>query len=249
MKLIRAVLFLFILSSVFACNTRQVSADLVILGGKIYTVNDRQPVVDAVAVKDGRILFAGSEEEARRFAIRDAKVVDLQGRIMTPGFIEGHGHMMGVGYNEVELDLMAVKSYDELVDQVKRAVEKAKPGDWIVGRGWHQDKWDHLPENMVKGFQTHHLLSAASPENPVFLRHASGHAALANAKAMEIAGVNQLSVERVQAGLTMEGGEIIRDALGNPTGIFNETAMRVIDQHIPENTASSDTKAFELALV
>jgi hypothetical protein len=166
---------------------------------------------------------------------------------MIPGFIEGHGHIMGVGYNEMELDLMAVKSYDELVDKVREAAAKAKPGEWILGRGWHQDKWDQRPERMVKGFQTHHLLSEASPDNPVFLSHASGHAALANAKAMEIAGVNQLSVEQGTS-FSGEGGEIIRDELGNPTGIFNERAMGIIRSHIPANSASSHAQAFELAL-
>lgn len=241
--------FLFALSAfiVAGCHKGGDRADLLIFGGKIYTVHDKQPTVEAVVVKDGRILYAGDEERARQFVAAETKMIDLEGRTMTPGFIEGHGHLMGVGYNEMELDLMAVKSYEELVDEVKDAVAKAQPGEWIVGRGWHQDKWDHLPKNMVKGFQTHHLLSAVSPDNPVFLRHASGHAALANARAMEIAGVNPLSPEK---GKDAEGsgGEIIRDALGNPTGIFNERAMGIIAQHIPDDSDSSRVRALEFAL-
>ncbi len=231
-----------------ACASKQEPADLIITGGRIYTVNDQQPFVDGVAVRNGKIVFVGTEEGARAFEGSSTRIIDLQGRIMTPGFIEGHGHMMAVGYNELDLDLMAVKNYEELVLEVQKAVAKAKPGEWILGRGWHQDKWDRRPDKMVKGFQTHELLSAVSPDNPVFLRHASGHAALANAKAMELAGVNQLSAENLQSALTGEGGEIIRDELGNPTGIFNEHAMSLISRYIPENTSSRDAQALKLAL-
>ena len=238
------ILLLFVLT---ACQSRKEVADLVILGGKIYTMNDSDPVVEAVAVKGQKIIFAGNKNEGREHIGDNTRVIDLRGRVMTPGFVEGHGHIMGIGYNELELDLMAVKSYDELIGKVKEAVARAEPGQWILGRGWHQDKWDRLPDKMVKGFQTHHLLSEVSPDNPVFLRHASGHAALANARAMEIAGVNQLSLEKSknQSG---DGGEIIRDEFGNPTGIFNERAMSVIAGHIPGNTIATDSEALKLAL-
>ena len=116
-------------------------------------------------------------------------------------------------------ELTQVKNYEELVEKVKEAVSKAQPGQWILGWGWHQDKWDKKPEKLIKGFQTHALLSSVSPQNPVFLWHASGHAAFTNAMAMKIAGVNLLSVEKLTRDLG-EGGEIIRDELGNPTGIF-----------------------------
>lgn len=245
--MIRIYWLLIVSILVSGCGQHREHADLVFRGGNIYTVNTEQPVVDAVAVRDGRIVFAGSSEEASAFIAERTRVVDLKGRTMTPGFIEGHGHIMGVGYSALELDLMAVKSYEELVEQVKQAVSRAQPGEWILGRGWHQDKWEALPDKMVKGFQTHHLLSAVSPDNPVFLRHASGHAALANAKAMEIAGVNHL-IENLRPAGDEEGGEIVRDELGNPTGIFNERAMGVISEHIPENTSSRDREALELAL-
>lgn len=243
--------FFIIVSTIgIACGCRQPHgrADLVILGGRIYTVDGQQPVVEAVAVKDNIIAFAGDEREARRYADEKTRIIDLEGKTMTPGFIEGHAHMMAVGYNELELDLMNVKSYEELVEEVRKAVSKSKPGEWILGRGWHQDKWDHSPKVMVKGFQTHGPLSSVSPDNPVFLRHASGHAAIANAKAMEIAGVNQLSTERLEEVIPEEGGEIIRDALGNPTGIFTERAMSLIATHIPENSPERDAEALALAL-
>ena len=248
MNNIRRIFVLLLFPLVISCYRPQEQADLVISGGTIYTMNEERPTVESVAVKGNKIIFTGTAEEARSFVGRETKVIDLQGKTMTPGFIEGHAHIMGIGYNALELDLMEVRSYEELVELVKQAVQKAKPGQWILGRGWHQDKWDRLPETMVKGFQTHHLLSAVSPDNPVFLRHASGHAALANAKAMEIAGVNQLSKEMPGSEISGDGGEIICDALGNPTGIFNERAMGIIHEHIPANTSDTDAQALELAL-
>lgn len=229
-----------------SCSSRQ-PADMVIRGGVIYAMDDSSPKVEAVAVEGDRIVFAGSGSDADEFIGKETQVIELSGKTMIPGFIEGHGHIMGLGYNELNLNLADVRSYDELVDRVKAAVAKSEPGQWIVGRGWHQDKWDKKPDKMVKGFQTHELLSAASPENPVFLDHASGHAGFANAKAMQIAGVNQLSVERLEKDLG-EGGEIIRDPLGNPTGIFNERAQYLIERNIPVSTAESDEQALSLAL-
>lgn len=240
-------LFLILIAlTVFSCSSKK-PADMLITGGIIYTMDKANPVVEAVVVNADTIVFAGSEQQAREWAGEQTHIIDLKGSTMIPGFIEGHGHFIGVGYNELDLDLMNVKSYDELVQKVSEAVAKAQPGQWILGRGWHQDKWDVKPEKMVKGFQTHELLSKVSPDNPVFLRHASGHAAIANAKAMELAGVNQLSKENLK-NVGGEGGEIIRDELGNPTGIFNERAMSLIAQHIPDNNADRDAQAFNLAV-
>ncbi len=238
-------IILLVAIGLFSCNDKK-PADLLITGGKIYTMNNAQAVVEAVVVNADTIVFSGAEKEAREWVGENTKIIDLKGNTMIPGFIEGHAHFMGIGYSEINLDLMNVKSYDELVAKVKDAVAKIQPGQWILGRGWHQDKWNVKPDKMVKGFQTHELLSSVSPNNPVLLYHASGHAAFANAKAMEIAGVNLLSKEKLknQAG---EGGEIIRDELGNPTGIFNELSMSLFTAHIPESDSVKDRQAFELA--
>lgn len=229
----------------FSCAKKS-PADLIVSGGKIYTMNPAQPEVEAVAVTGTKIVFAGSQQDAMSYRGDNTQLIDLQGKTMTPGLIEGHGHIMGLGYNELNLNLSDVKSYEELVERVKIAVSKAQPGQWIVGRGWHQDKWVTKPSKMFKGFQTHHLLSEVSPDNPVYLRHASGHAGFANAKAMQIAGVNQLSVEKLESDLG-EGGEVIRDNLGNPTGIFNERADILISKFIPDN-AETDAQALSLAM-
>ncbi len=239
--------FFLILVIATACGKKIEPADMVIFGGKIYTVNDQEPEVEAVAIKEGIIVAAGAEAEVSKRIGKKTRVINLEGKTMIPGFIEGHGHFMGVGYNALNLDLMDAKSYEEIVQRVADAVSKAQPGQWILGRGWHQDKWDSLPANMVKGFQTHEQLSAVSPNNPVFLSHASGHAAFANAKAMEIAGLNQLSTEKMSSEEVV-GGEVIRDELGNPTGIFNERAQGLIRKYIPENNAETDARALEMAV-
>ena len=247
MKMMKAFIYLLLVALVLSCSPDKEPADVVILGGKIYTVNEKQPTVEAVVVKNDKIEFAGTEKEAREWIGDSTQVIDLKGKTMTPGFIEGHGHLMGVGNNELNLDLMGVKSFEEIVEKVRVAVSLAKPGQWILGRGWHQDKWDTKPNDMVKGFPSHHLLSKVSPDNPVFLSHASGHMSLANAKAMEIAGVNQLSIESLNKN-SVQGGEIIRDEHGNPTGLFNENAEDIIAKFIPEADEERLTQAFELAM-
>jgi predicted amidohydrolase YtcJ len=240
--------FLLVFILISACSSPQKEeATLLIYGGPIYTVDTTQSTVEAVATKDNLILFAGSLEEAEAFKGEKTQLIDLEGRTMTPGLIEGHGHFMGLGYNEMNLDLMNTTSYQEIVDAVAERVKTAAPGEWITGRGWHQSKWDEMPEETVKGFQTHDLLSSVSPDNPVYLRHASGHAGFANAKAMELSGLTLLPQEGIDV-LEVEGGEVIRDALGRPTGVFNERAQTLITRNIPESTPETDRKAFELAV-
>jgi len=246
MKKIQFIILTGLALAVLSCNSGTESADLVIHGGTIYTVNEAQPTVEAVVVIGDKIAFTGTEKEARTWMDENTKVIDLQGKTMTPGFIEGHAHFFGVGYFELDLDLTNAKNYDEVVEKVREAALQAQPGQWILGRGWHQDKWDARPVKEVKGFQTHEKLSEVSPNNPVMLEHASGHAIQVNAKAMEIAGVNQLSKESLQA-VTAEGGEIIRDENGNPTGIFNELAMSLIYKHVPVADDERDLRAIELA--
>jgi predicted amidohydrolase YtcJ len=231
----------------FSCSEKKTPADLIIRGGTIYTVEDSNPTVEAVAVTGDKIVYAGDLAGLAKFEGEKTEVIDLQGKTMTPGFIEGHGHFMGLGFSELNLDLSTVESYEEMVALVKEAVAKTPPGQWIVGRGWHQDKWTTKPEKVIKGFPTHQLLSAVSPNNPVFLRHASGHAGFANAKAMQLAGVNQLSVEKLGKNMG-EGGEILVDELGNPTGLFNERAQTLIGEVIPETSEETASQALELAI-
>ncbi len=246
-KTFRSALLICCLILASCSGPNKTAATLLIYGGPIYTVDSTQTKVEAVAIHADTIVFAGKLTDAEEYKNDQTQIIDLKGKTMTPGLIEGHGHFMGLGYNELNLDLMNTTSYQEIVDAVAAEVKKVQPGEWITGRGWHQSKWDQLPEDAVNGFQTHYKLSEVSPDNPVFLRHASGHAAFANAKAMEIAGLEILSKDGVDK-FEVEGGEVMRDGLGRPTGIFNERAMTLIAQHIPETTPEKNKKAFELAV-
>lgn len=248
LKRIQLYCSLALLITIFSCTTKnQEYATMLIYGGTIYTVDSASETVEAVATKGNKILFAGTLEEAELYKNEDTEMLDLNGKTMTPGLIEGHGHFMGLGYNELNLDLMNTTSYQAIVDAVAERVKTAKPGEWITGRGWHQSKWDSMPSNVVHGFQTHHLLSEVSPDNPVYLRHASGHAGFANEKAMEVAGLINLALDGIKT-YEVEGGEVLVDASGKPTGVFNERAQTLITQHIPERTPESDNKAFQLAI-
>ncbi|MEH6748087.1 MAG: amidohydrolase [Maribacter arcticus] len=237
-----------ILIMITACSgPKKEAATLLIYGGPIYTVDSVQTIVEAVVTKDSIILFAGNLEEAEKYKNEQTQVIDLKGKTMTPGLIEGHGHFMGLGNAELEIDLLNTTSYQEIIDIVAEAVKKVEPGEWIIGGGWHQSKWDSLPADAVNGFQTHDLLSAVTPNNPVYLSHASGHAGFANAKAMEIAGLQILSKEGIDK-FEIEGGEVMRDKTGRLTGIFNERAQRLIYQHIPQDSPEKKAKAFDLAV-
>ncbi len=241
-------LLLVVIFTVFSCqpNEKTAPANSIFYNGIIHTVDANNTKPEAIAVRAGKIVFVGSLEEANDYKGDSTLMIDLEGKTMTPGFIETHGHLMGLGYNELNLNLMGIKNYDEMIDLVAEAVEKAEPGEWILGRGWHQSKWDKQPDKLVKGFQTHDKLSAVSANNPVFLRHASGHAAFANAKAMEIAGVNQLAIEGNIP--EIEGGEVITDENGNPTGIFSERATSLINKYIPEEDEERNNTALALAI-
>lgn len=223
----------------FGCTSEK--ADMVINNGIIYTMDDFYPLAEAVAIRDGKIIAVGSEYAVGSYIGSETKILDLNGKTMVPGLIEGHGHFMGLGYAKMRLDLSTVNNYDELVDMVADAVIDAEPGEWILGRGWHQSKWDPEPVPLVKGFQTHEKLSKVSPDNPVWLTHASGHAAFGNAKAMEIAGVTA----ETEFGF---GGEIIKDLQGNPTGVFNERAQGLISKHVEFEGEESSQRALELAV-
>ncbi|MCL7971152.1 MAG: amidohydrolase [marine benthic group bacterium] len=229
------------LLSAWACQPKAETpetADLILRGGRVVTVDPRIPEAEAVAIRGDRIVSVGSEADIEAFRGDETEVIELDGRLAIPGFIEGHGHLLGLGTARLQLDLMPTTSYQDLIDLVEEAVAAAEPGDWIVGRGWHQSKWDPVPDPAVRGFQTHDALSAVSPENPVLLRHASGHASFANALAMELAGVTAETVDP-------PGGEIIQDASGQPTGIFVETAANLVASAYTASRESMTTEELE----
>ena len=199
----------------------EIPADLVLLDGKVVTVDDNVPDGEAIAMKGDTILAVGSNREIRAYVGSETEVIDLDGLLAIPGIIESHAHFTGIGNSKMQLDLMDVSNWEEIVSMVETVVGDASTGELIRGRGWHQEKWDHTPEQNVDGVPTHDALSAVSPDNPVVLTHASGHAAFANAKAMEMAGITR----RTRA---PSGGEIVLDANGEPIGMFRETAQGLL---------------------
>ena len=218
------------------------AADLVITGGKIITVDDANPEVEALAAKDGKIIALGSAEEIAAHVGESTRVVELaEGQVAIPGFIEGHGHFMGLGDFRSQLDLRSATSWQDIVDQVAAAAAELPAGSWIRGRGWHQDKWSAPPEPNLEGFPLHASLSDAAPDHPVLLTHASGHALFANAKAMELAGIDGATPDP-------QGGEILHDAAGAPTGLFRETAQSLIHAARGEGPSVDElTRAARLA--
>jgi predicted amidohydrolase YtcJ len=208
-------------------------ATLVLMNGKIVTVDANPAEAQAIAVGGDRIVAIGSTADIKRHIGTGTEVIDLKGQLAIPGFIEGHGHFTGVGEAQLNLNLMKVQSWDEIVAMVEKAAKTAKPGQWIYGRGWHQEKWTKKPEPNVEGFPTHESLSRVSPNNPVVLTHASGHASFANAKAMELSGVTGKTANP-------EGGDFLKDASGNPTGLFRETASRLIRRGTGEPRRTDD---------
>ena len=198
------------------------TASLVLRNGRFVTLDPARPEAEAIAVAGDRILAVGTDAEIARVTGPATRVIDLQGRFAMPAFVEGHAHFMGVGEAKMHLDLMRVKNWDEVIGMVAAAVKTARPGQWIVGRGWHQEKWDRVPPGAVEGFPVHEALSRVSPDHPVLLEHASGHASFANARAMALAGVTAATPNP-------PGGEILHDAKGQPTGIFRETASGLVE--------------------
>ena len=214
------------------------AATLVLTNGRILTVEDALPEVQAVAIRGDRLAALGSVAEIRRYVGPSTEVIDLQGQLAIPGFIEGHGHFSGVGDAELNLKLMPTTSWDQIVSMVADAAKRAKPGEWIIGRGWHQEKWTSRPDPNVEGFPTHASLDAVSPNNPVLLTHASGHASFVNAKAMEISDINRSTPNPA-------GGEILKDSAGSPTGLLRETASGLVHANVGDPARAR--KALELA--
>lgn len=198
-------------------------ADMILHNGKIVTVDEAIGEVQAIAIRGDRILAVGSNAQMKALTDDSTMIIDLKGKLAIPGFIEGHGHFTSLGDAKMNLDLMAVRNWGEVIEMVAAAVAKASPGEWIVGRGWHQEKWDKAPRGAVEGFPTHHGMSAVSPDNPVFLSHASGHASFANKKAMDLAGISAATADP-------PGGEILRDEQGQPIGVFRERASGLISR-------------------
>ena len=242
------VLFFLSCNSATKSETAEAAADLVINNAKVYTVNKDQPEAEAVAIKDEKIIFVGSNADAKKYTGDKTEVIDANGQFVMPGFIEGHAHIHGLGSSLMNLNLMNVKNWDEIVAMVDGAVRKAKPGDWIIGRGWHQEKWNPAPSKNYLGYPYHEELDKVSPDNPVILSHASGHSVYVNAKALELAGVTVSTKNPA-------GGDIVKDKQGKIVGVLAETAQGLVwraysaweDQRPKEERTAKWTESIRLA--
>ncbi|MEM8665997.1 MAG: amidohydrolase [Planctomycetota bacterium] len=198
-------------------------ADLIIYGANVLKCNPAMDLAEAVAIKDGRIVAVGTDEEiTKRWSDpKKTSLLDAKGQTITPGLTDSHLHFLGVGQSLQILDLSYAESWQEIVEQVEQASRTLPKGAWIEGRGWHQSKWNKLPAKQVEGYPDHRTMSDLVPDHPVVLTHASGHALFANAAAMKLADVGPETSEPA-------GGEILKDDQGQPIGVFRENAGSLI---------------------
>ncbi len=241
MKQLRFFVVPALLLGLIACGGAPEPADLVITGGRIVTMDPDRPEAEALAARGQHLVALGSAAEIAEFIGDGTEVIELGGALAVPGLIEGHGHFTGLGRSRMILDLTRVESFEEIVDMVAAAATDAEPGAWIEGRGWHQEKWKSVPEPNVSGLPYHDALSQVSPVNPVVLTHASGHAVMVNAVALELGGIDDGTPDP-------PGGEIVRDTRGQAIGVLRETAEGLVTAH-NEGGVDEDTlrKIVELA--
>ncbi|MBX7120027.1 MAG: amidohydrolase [Gemmatimonadaceae bacterium] len=198
-------------------------ADLVVTNGRIYTADGARPVVEAMAVRDGRIIFVGDPLGARALTGPSTRVVDLAGATVIPGMTDAHAHVAGLGASLRNVDLVGTTSYDEVIARVVARARTTPKGEWIIGRGWDQNDWGDTR------WPSHEALSRAVPDHPVFLERVDGHAALVNALAMQRADLTRATRDP-------SGGQVIRDAAGNPAGVLVDNAQGLVDRAIPAPT-------------
>ena len=200
---------------------RTTVADLAIFNARILICDTAMSQASAIAVQSGRIVAVGDRSTVEPFISKRTQVIDAAGRTVTPGLIDSHLHFINLGQSLQKLDLSQAQSWDEIVSKVEQASWLLPKGTWIEGSGWHQSKWIRPPDNNVNGYPNHRSLSEAVPDHPVILSHASGHACFANQAAMELAGVHRDTSNP-------SGGEVLKDAAGNPLGVFRENAQSLI---------------------
>lgn len=234
-KAFEGLLFFVIVFISFQCSQQQ-KADLIILDAEIYTMDSLLPSASAMAIRDGKILALGSDEEIMEYAGVETIIEKLNGQFVIPGLIEGHAHFSNLGKSLLDLNFMNVKSWDEVVSMVEEAAKKLPEGTWIEGRGWHQEKWQMIPEQNVNGYPFHDALSAVTPNHPVILRHASGHSLFANQKAMELAGIQAETPDP-------SGGVIVRSSDRRAIGVFEERAMSLISRPFNQYLETLDADA------
>ena len=230
-----SILLSILLFSFMPANTKVDPADLVFVNGNIYTVNEKQSRAEAVAVKGDRIIFVGSNADARKFQGAKTRVIDLHGETVLPGMTDAHYHFIGVGLREMNLNLEGITNLEDFLAKVKARVDQAKPGEWVTGRGWIETFWK------PPVFPTRWDLDKISPNNPVFLTRADGHGAVANSAALKIGNVTKDTKDPF-------GGQILRDKqTGEPVGMLLDNAQSFVSKQIPTGTRGDTEQAMILA--
>ena len=211
-------LFLFSAFSLLSCSQKQ-KADLLIYNATIYTVDSAFSMAEAIAIKDGKIVAIGKTIDLeKKYEAKER--TDAKGKFIYPGFIDAHAHFVGYGLGLQTADLVGTNSWDEIIEKLKSFSAENKEG-WLIGRGWDQNDWD------VKNFPTNEKLNELFPDRPVLLSRIDGHAAIANQKALDLAGV--------KAGYTLTGGEAeVKN--GKLTGILVDNAIDIVRAEIPRQT-------------
>ena len=211
---------------------KELPADILFKNGNIYTVNDEQPNAEAIAVQYGRIIFVGSNLDAKKYEVKGVKIIDLKGKTVVPGMADAHYHLSGVGFREMTLNLEGTTSLQDFLAKVKARADKAKPGEWVMGRGWIETFWT------PQAFPTRADLDKIAPNNPVYLTRADGHASVVNSAALKIASLDR----QTEAPF---GGEIMKDKNGEPNGMLVDRAQGLVAKFLPTPTAAD----YEQALI
>jgi predicted amidohydrolase YtcJ len=235
MRDLRLLCLILLLSlGLFSSGETDNSAELIFLNGNVHTVNAEQPHTEAIAVRGGRILLVGSNDEVKQRAGANTKTIDLHGRTVVPGFTDSHYHIFGVGERLITLNLDNATSREAFLNEVKQQVAASQPGRWITGRGWIETFWK------PPVFPTRQELDKIAPDNPVFLTRADGHGAVANSKALAIAGIDAKTADPF-------GGKIVHDEkTGEPAGMLLDNAMELVQKKIPPPSPAEMERALSL---
>ena len=224
-----------LLVSIAPVPQRVAPADLVFKNGNVYTANDRAPQAQAIAVKNDRIVFVGTNAAAQRYVGPSTRVVDLHGNTVLPGFADAHHHLSGVGFREMTLNLEGTTSLQDFLSKVKDRVDQAKPGEWVTGRGWIETHWQ------PPKFPTREDLDSIAPNNPVILTRADGHASVVNSAALKKAGITKTTFNPF-------GGEISKNKdTGEPNGMLLDAAQGLVRRQIPPTSAADAERAVVVA--
>ena len=234
MKVLSILLFV-LCSSLGSAGNKVEPADLIFVNGNVYTANDQQPHAEAIAVKGGRIVFAGSNADAKKYNGTQTRTVDLHGATVLPGMTDAHHHLEGVGFREMTLNLEGITNLQDFLAKVKTKVDQAKPAAWVIGRGWIETFWQ------PPVFPTRWDLDKVAPNNPVILQRADGHGTVVNSAALKIAGITRDTPSPF-------GGEISKDKNGEPNGMLLDAARSLVDRNIPPTSPADAERAVVLGV-